>query len=77
MLVTGATGFLGGHVCAALAARGVAVRGLVRRADAPPPENNAPSIPAASSAAKRPAIATTWAASFGRCGLPPTATCDG
>ena len=34
MLVTGATGFLGGHVCAALAARGVAVRGLVRRAGA-------------------------------------------
>jgi UDP-glucose 4-epimerase len=37
VLVTGATGFLGGHVCAALAARGVAVRGLIRRQDAPLP----------------------------------------
>jgi nucleoside-diphosphate-sugar epimerase len=32
VLVTGATGFLGGHVCRALVARGVAVRGLVRQA---------------------------------------------
>ena len=32
VLVTGATGFLGGHVCTALLERGVAVRGLVRRA---------------------------------------------
>jgi nucleoside-diphosphate-sugar epimerase len=35
VLVTGATGFLGSHVSAAFAARGVAVRGLVRRPDAP------------------------------------------
>lgn len=35
VLVTGATGFLGGHVSAALVARGVTVRGLVRRPDAP------------------------------------------
>lgn len=34
VLVTGATGFLGGHVCTALLERGVAVRGLVRRAGA-------------------------------------------
>lgn len=32
MLVTGATGFLGAHLCGALVTRGVAVRGLVRRA---------------------------------------------
>jgi len=31
VLVTGATGFLGAHVCGALLARGAAVRGLVRR----------------------------------------------
>lgn len=37
ILVTGATGFLGSHVSAALVARGVAVRGLVRRTDAPLP----------------------------------------
>jgi nucleoside-diphosphate-sugar epimerase len=37
VLVTGATGFLGSHVSAALVARGVAVRGLVRRPDAPLP----------------------------------------
>jgi len=36
-LITGATGFLGSHVSAALVARGVAVRGLVRRPDAPLP----------------------------------------
>ncbi|HEX2190363.1 MAG TPA: NAD-dependent epimerase/dehydratase family protein [Longimicrobiaceae bacterium] len=30
VLVTGATGFLGGHLCEALLARGVPVRGLVR-----------------------------------------------
>lgn len=34
VLVTGASGFLGRHVCDALVRRGVAVRGLVRRADA-------------------------------------------
>ena len=33
ILVTGATGFLGQHVCRALVAGGVAVRGLVRSAD--------------------------------------------
>lgn len=37
VLVSGATGFLGSHVSAALVARGVAVRGLVRRPDAPLP----------------------------------------
>jgi nucleoside-diphosphate-sugar epimerase len=31
VLVTGATGFLGGHVCQAFADRGIAVRALVRR----------------------------------------------
>ena len=34
VLVTGANGFLGGHVCAALVARRIAVRGLVRHAEA-------------------------------------------
>ncbi len=34
VLVTGASGFLGKHVCAALLRQGVAVRGLVRRPDA-------------------------------------------
>jgi UDP-N-acetyl-alpha-D-quinovosamine dehydrogenase len=33
ILVTGASGFLGQHVCSALLAEGVAVRGLVRRPD--------------------------------------------
>lgn len=42
VLVTGATGFLGGHVCAALAARGVAVRGLIRREGAPLPAGTIP-----------------------------------
>lgn len=44
MLVTGATGFLGGHVCSALMARGVAVRALTRRLDAalPPGAVRAP-----------------------------------
>lgn len=35
VLVTGAGGFLGSHVCAALVERRVTVRALVRRADAP------------------------------------------
>jgi UDP-N-acetyl-alpha-D-quinovosamine dehydrogenase len=35
VLVTGAGGFLGSHVCAALVERRVAVRALVRRPDAP------------------------------------------
>ena len=34
VLVTGASGFLGRHVCAALLRQGVAVRGLVRRPEA-------------------------------------------
>lgn len=42
VLVTGATGFLGGHLCAALLARGVAVRGLVRGAGARLPPGAVP-----------------------------------
>jgi nucleoside-diphosphate-sugar epimerase len=45
VLVTGATGFLGGHVCAALVARGVAVRGLIRRQEALLPAGAVP-VPA-------------------------------
>jgi nucleoside-diphosphate-sugar epimerase len=37
VLVTGASGFIGRHLCAALAARGDSVRALYRRKD-PPPE---------------------------------------
>jgi nucleoside-diphosphate-sugar epimerase len=36
VLVTGASGFIGCHLCAALAARGDSVRALYRRAEAPP-----------------------------------------
>jgi nucleoside-diphosphate-sugar epimerase len=36
ILVTGASGFIGFHLCAALAARGESVRALYRRAQAPP-----------------------------------------
>jgi 2-alkyl-3-oxoalkanoate reductase len=36
ILVTGASGFIGSHLCAALAARGDAVRAMYRRAVAPP-----------------------------------------
>jgi nucleoside-diphosphate-sugar epimerase len=46
VLVTGATGFLGGHVCRALVARGVAVRGLGRRVDAALPEGVEPRLAA-------------------------------
>ena len=35
-VVTGANGFVGAHVCRELAARGLAVRALVRRAGAAP-----------------------------------------
>ncbi len=42
VLVTGATGFLGGHVCSALIARGVAVRALIRRQDAALPAGAVP-----------------------------------
>lgn len=35
--MTGATGFLGGHVCRAFADRGIPVRGLVRRPGSPTP----------------------------------------
>jgi nucleoside-diphosphate-sugar epimerase len=38
VLVTGASGFLGDHVCRMLLAEGVTVRGLVRRPEAPVPE---------------------------------------
>ena len=38
VLVTGATGFLGGHVCRALVHHGVRVRGLVRGAEAALPD---------------------------------------
>jgi nucleoside-diphosphate-sugar epimerase len=34
VLVTGASGFVGRHLCTALVGQGIAVRGLVRRADA-------------------------------------------
>ena len=46
VLVTGATGFLGAHVCEALAARGVAIRGLVRRAEARLPAGVLPALAA-------------------------------
>ena len=36
ILVTGASGFIGSHICTALAARGDAVRALYRRSEAPP-----------------------------------------
>jgi 2-alkyl-3-oxoalkanoate reductase len=36
ILVTGASGFIGSHICAALAARGDSVRALYRRKEAPP-----------------------------------------
>ena len=36
ILVTGASGFIGSHLCAALAARGDTVRALYRRREAPP-----------------------------------------
>jgi nucleoside-diphosphate-sugar epimerase len=36
ILVTGASGFIGSHLCAALASRGDSVRALYRRAEAPP-----------------------------------------
>ena len=36
ILVTGASGFIGGHLCAALAARGDSVRALHRRPEVPP-----------------------------------------
>jgi nucleoside-diphosphate-sugar epimerase len=36
ILVTGASGFIGSHLCAALAARGDLVRALYRRREAPP-----------------------------------------
>ena len=36
VLVTGASGFIGHHLCAALAARGDSVRALHRRSEAPP-----------------------------------------
>jgi dihydroflavonol-4-reductase len=36
ILVTGASGFLGSHICAALASRGDSVRALYRRKEAPP-----------------------------------------
>lgn len=36
ILVTGASGFIGSHLCAALAARGDSVRALYRRKEAPP-----------------------------------------
>jgi nucleoside-diphosphate-sugar epimerase len=44
VLVTGATGFLGGHVCEALVARGVAVRALTRHADMAVPAGTQPCV---------------------------------
>ena len=44
MLVTGATGFLGTHVCRALAARGLTVRALTRQPNAPLPGGIMPAV---------------------------------
>jgi nucleoside-diphosphate-sugar epimerase len=38
VLVTGATGFLGGHVCRAFSDQGIPVRALIRRPEAPTPD---------------------------------------
>jgi len=50
ILVTGASGFIGSHLCAALAARGDRVRALYRR-KVPPPELAALAAPPASATA--------------------------
>lgn len=43
-LVTGATGFLGGHVCGALVARGARVLALTRHAELPVPAGTEPAL---------------------------------